>query len=98
MLVFVSLAAAGLSVAVSDALADSSTGYDISYPQCNVSFPASPGFGIVGVNGGKPYSANPCLGMGDGPSELAWAGMNAQLYANTADPGPALCNHSALHP
>src|SRR5205085_12309962 len=27
------------------------------------------------------------------PSELAWSGMNAQLYANTADPGPTLSTH-----
>lgn len=68
-------------------------GYDISYPQCNSAFPTGGAFGIVGVNKGLPFSANPCLGSGDGPSELMWAGMNAQLYANTADPGPALSSH-----
>jgi hypothetical protein len=47
----------------------------------------------VGVNDGKVYSVNPCLGTGDGPSELQWAGMNAGLYANTANPGPALSTH-----
>jgi hypothetical protein len=56
-------------------------------------FPSGGAFGIVGVNGGLPYSANACLGSGDGPSELAWAGLDAQLYANTADPGPALSSH-----
>lgn len=68
-------------------------GYDISYPQCNAGFPTNVAFGIVGVNGGLPYSPNPCLGTGNGPSELSWAGMNAQLYANTANPGPALSSH-----
>jgi hypothetical protein len=100
-LVIAALTAAWLSVLVSGARAGYSTGYDISYPQCNSSFPANPGFGIVGVNGGRPYSANPCLGTGDGPSELAWPSMNAglspvepaQLYADTADPGPALSAH-----
>ena len=87
------LAAAWVSVLAGGAVADSTTGYDISYPQCNGTFPASPGFGIVGVNGGKPFSANPCLGTGDGPSELSWAGINAGLYANTADPGPNLSTH-----
>jgi hypothetical protein len=87
------LAAAWLSVLSGGAAAASTTGYDISYPQCNGSFPASPSFGIVGVNGGKPFSANLCLGAGDGPSELSWAGMNAGLYANTADPGPNLSTH-----
>jgi hypothetical protein len=87
------LAAAPLAVLVSGAAASSGTGYDISYPQCNGSFPAAPVFGVVGVNDGLPFSANPCLGLGDGPSELAWGGMNAELYANTANPGPALSTH-----
>lgn len=76
----------------------SPTGYDISYKQCGGSFPSSVLFGIVGVNAGIVYSPNPCLGNGDGPSELAWAeqydGQDASiLYANTADPGPALSSH-----
>ena len=70
--------------------ATTGVGNDISYPQCNGAFPATPAFGIVGVNGGRVFLANPCLGTGDGPSELAWAGVNAGLYANTGDPGPAL--------
>jgi hypothetical protein len=63
-----------------------SVGYDISYPQCGGAYPANPLFGIVGVNGGKVFSANACLA-----SEIAWAGGAAgQLYANTANPGPAV--------
>jgi hypothetical protein len=84
---------AASSIPAAAAATDANVGYDISYPQCNGSFPSGGAFGVVGVNGGKPYSANPCLGTGDGPSELSWAGMNAQLYANTADPGPALSSH-----
>jgi hypothetical protein len=73
------------------------TGYDISYPQCGTRFPSAL-FGIVGVNDGIVFSANPCLGTGDGASELAWAerydGSGAAiLYANTGDPGPALSKH-----
>jgi hypothetical protein len=65
--------------------------FDISYPQCGSPFPADAEFGIVGVNHGKVFSANPCLSTGDGPPELIWAGgVRAQLYANTGDPGPAL--------
>jgi hypothetical protein len=65
--------------------------FDISYPQCGSPFPADAEFGIVGVNKGTVFSANPCLGTGDGPPELAWAGgVRAQLYANTGNPGPAL--------
>jgi len=71
-------------------------GYDISYPQCGGPFPTKVLFGIVGVNNGIVYSANPCLGAAYGPSELAWAGQYEQpaiLYANTGNPGPALSSH-----
>ena len=70
----------------------STSGYDISWPQCGGSYPANPAFGIVGVNAGIVYSANPCLA-----SELVWAGgASAQLYANTGNPGPALSKHWPL--
>jgi hypothetical protein len=65
--------------------------FDISYPQCGSPFPADAEFGIVGVNKGIVFSANPCLSTGDGLPELAWAGgVGAQLYANTGNPGPDL--------
>jgi hypothetical protein len=67
------------------------TGYDISYPQCGGALPTNVLFGIVGVNDGIVYSANPCLA-----SELAWTEQyepTAILYANTADPGPALSSY-----
>jgi hypothetical protein len=61
-------------------------GYDVSYPQCNATLPSKPVFGIVGVDGGKVFSANVCAA-----TEIAWAGGTAgQLYANTGNPGPAL--------
>jgi hypothetical protein len=64
-------------------------GSDISWPQCNGSYPSTPSFGIVGVNKGIVFSANPCLS-----SEIAWAGGTAaQLYANTGNPGPTLSAH-----
>ncbi|MEP6640041.1 MAG: hypothetical protein ABJC39_11885 [Chloroflexota bacterium] len=67
----------------------SGIGYDISWPQCNAPYPANPAFGIVGVNAGIVFSANPCLA-----SEVAWAGgAIAGLYANTGNPGPALSKH-----
>ncbi len=68
------------------------TGYDISYPQCGRSYPTSVTFGIVGVNDGIVFSANPCAA-----SELAWAeaaqNRAPAFYANTADPGPAYSSH-----
>jgi predicted outer membrane repeat protein len=69
-------------------------GYDISFPQCGDPLPAAPVFAIVGVNGGRAFTRNPCLGAGVLPSELAWAGgTGAQLYANTGNPGPTLSTH-----
>jgi hypothetical protein len=77
------------------------TGNDVSYPQCGTAFPASPAFGIVGVNGGLANDLNPCLGPSPSypsyrQSELYWAATattggtsqpGAGLYVNTADPG-----------
>lgn len=98
-----SAAAAGPGNTTDDARADrtersgsTGTGYDISYPQCGGPFPRDPAFGIVGVNGGIVFSPNPCLGAGNGPSELAWAGIGAQLYVNTGNPGPELSSHWPL--
>src|SRR5438105_14700531 len=93
-LVLVSSSVAVLvSAAAPGAAAATTTGFDISYPQCNGTFPTGGSFGIVGVNGGRVHLVNPCLGTGDGPSELSWAGGNAGLYANTGDPGPALSSY-----
>jgi len=67
-------------------------GYDISYPQCGGVYPTNPAFVIVGVNGGRVYSANPCLA-----NQVGWGGgAGAQLYANTGNPGPALSSHWPL--
>jgi len=74
----------------------SPTGYDVSYPQCGGALPTNVSFAMVGVNDGIVYSANPCLGAGDGSSQLAWAERFESapiLYANTGDPGPALSSH-----
>ena len=61
-------------------------GYDISYPQCGGAYPSNPAFGIVGVNGGRVFSVNPCLS-----SQITWGGGAAtELYVNTGNPGPAL--------
>jgi len=84
-----------LPTAASAAERTSSTGYDISYPQCPNTFPTAPAFGILGVNNGIAYSPNPCL-----DAEYRWALQSSsttqakvQFYANTANPGPALSQH-----
>jgi hypothetical protein len=71
-------------------------GYDVSYPQCTGALPTNVAFGIVGVNDGIVYSPNPCLA-----DELLWAETSAssehgQLYANTANPGPAVSSYWPL--
>ncbi len=61
-------------------------GYDISYPQCGGAYPTNVAFAIVGVNGGRVFSANPCLA-----DQLRWGGdAAAEVYINTGNPGPAM--------
>jgi hypothetical protein len=74
---------------------EQSTGFDISYPQCSRTLPTRPGFGVVGVNGGLAYSANPCLA-----SEYTWASAatsatqpHVSFYLNTGNPGPVASSH-----
>jgi hypothetical protein len=66
--------------------------YDVSYPQCGRALPGPITGGIVGVNNGIAFSANPCLA-----TEWAWASRATTyapaFYANTADPGPAYSSH-----
>jgi hypothetical protein len=68
-------------------------GLDVSYPQCGQPLRPIGPFAVVGVNKGRPFEANPCLAGAAGTSELLWAGIGAELYANTADPGPTLSSH-----
>ena len=42
-------------------------GIDVSWPQCGAELPAEFGFAIVGVNGGRVYAPNPCLGANAAP-------------------------------
>ncbi len=79
----------------------STSGNDISYPQCGKTFPSGQAFGIVGLNGGLANDLNPCFGPSASypvaKSELYWAVATstgavaaqpkASLYLNTADPG-----------
>jgi len=72
-------------------ITSASTGFDISFPQCSEPLPSSPIFGVVGVNGGSTFTANPCL-----PRELTWAenagSQTPSFYANTENPGPGHSN------
>lgn len=66
-------------------------GNDISWPQCGTRLPKPAQFAVIGVNGGRPDTPNPCL-----LTQLAWAagtagaaaGSPVPVYVNTANPGP----------
>ena len=84
---------AGALPALAKSSTVSTTGNDISWPQCGGSYPTGQAFGIVGVNHGLANNLNSCLG-----GELSWAAKSpgnallptnhkAALYVNTADPG-----------
>jgi hypothetical protein len=66
-------------------------GADVSYPECGGALPLGQAFGVVGVNGGRANTLNPCLA-----EELSWAAYKSSgasvepkvsVYLNTGDPG-----------
>jgi hypothetical protein len=61
------------------------TGYDVSWPQCNMTLPAPPyAFGIVGVTGGRAFTHNACL-----KDQYTWAkaqGGPTAVYINMKYP------------
>ena len=61
-------------------------GHDISHPDCGDEFPNGSAFGVVGINSGRPFSANPCLA-----AQYRWAAGRpggAAVYVNTGNPAP----------
>lgn len=62
-------------------VASTAHGYDISFPQCAQGAPSlNQQFGVVGINGGRPFKYNPCL-----PAEYGWAlsgSARPQVYIN----------------
>jgi hypothetical protein len=68
------------------------TAWDISWPQCdNGERPAGPiNFAVIGVNGGRMYTKNDCLG-----EMYRWAGAGRtvpQVYMNTNSPPKTYTN------
>ncbi|MGB8649898.1 MAG: hypothetical protein WCD35_04470 [Mycobacteriales bacterium] len=82
--------AVGLGLGLAPASASTGDlGHDVSYPNCSSSSPGG-SFLVVGVNGGQPFGANPCLS-----TESSWAATTGrpQLYVNTANPGASQSTH-----
>jgi len=80
----------GISTAAAAAVAPSAavgaTGHDVSTPQCGRTLPDVGAFGIVGVNGGRAFSENPCFA-----TEYEWAKRRPAapgVYINTGNPAP----------
>lgn len=99
VVVAAALAVVGSAVALPGAAQaetlSATTGYDVSYPQCDgtAHLPSTPAFAIIGVNNGRPNAANACLAQ-----QIDWATSHAtgavssqaplEYYVNTANPGP----------
>lgn len=80
------LAAVGPAHAATPKAPAGSIGHDVSYPQCGGELPTGGSFGIVGINRGKAFSANPCLA-----AQYDWAEAlphPAMVYLNTGNPAP----------
>lgn len=70
-------------------------GFDIAFPQCGGPEPMAPAFAVVGVNGGRAFTANTCLAR-----QYIWALTSSSpvqprvaFYMNTGNPGPELSPH-----
>ncbi len=87
VVVIASCASAASASTSSGTVAPTAIGYDVSFPQCGGTLPAPGGFAVIGVNDGRPFSANPCLA-----TQLQWAETSLSatpaFYVNTANPGP----------
>ena len=60
------------------------TGNDISWPQCGTKWLPQNSFEVVGVNGGRAFTKNPCFA-----NEIAWAkalAIPVSLYMNLNSP------------
>ena len=79
---------ASAATTTTSTVSPASVGYDVSFPQCGGTLPTGMGFGVVGVNDGRPDTVNPCLA-----TETQWAtsalSATPQFYVNAANPGPA---------
>ena len=78
LVVSITVMAAMGALAATDPYPTGLVGYDVSYPQCGGTAAAG-SFGIVGVNGGRPFTNNSCLGAEYGAAPKSTA---PSLYLN----------------
>lgn len=72
------------------------TGFDISYPQCQKEYPAYSAFSVIGVNGGRPFTLNPCF-----YDQIIWSKSNmakTSLYLNLSYISPRSSEYALLGP
>jgi hypothetical protein len=72
--------------AVTDPYTVGTTGFDISYPNCSSALPVGDSFAVVGVGGGRPFTANSCVGSEWTEAQTA-TGTAPSLYLNTGYAG-----------
>ena len=72
-----------------DPYTSSTSGYDVSYPQCSaassIQYNGS-GFAIIGIGDGRPFTANPCVIQEWGAALTAQA-SSISIYINTGNSG-----------
>ena len=78
------LVTAGKAAAQADPYTSGTIGYDVSYPQCPGTGSPGGAFGIVGVNGGRPFTQNSCLAT---EYRVAPTSTANSLYINTGYSG-----------
>jgi LysM repeat protein len=72
------LAATLATLSESDRYATGTVGYDISFPNCAAPPPPA-SFAVIGLNGGRPFTPNPCFA-----AEWSNAQPPRSVYVNTA--------------
>ncbi len=85
-------ATAATAATTASAAVPGAIGHDVSHPQCERdALPAAGAFGIVGINGGRAFSVNPCLAQ-----QYRWAEARpapSGVYVNTGNPGTKSTNY-----
>ena len=75
-------AGAATTTSTSNPYSSSSSGYDVSYPNCSETPPG--GFAIVGLGGGRPFTTSSCLASEWTPAQSRF------MVAPSGTPAPAL--------